>query len=121
MSAKRIARLNSLIKEVISEVIAREIKNPKMPQFITVTEVAVTQDLSYAKVWVSVIGSVEDKKRAIAMLEQASGFIAARASKEVTMRYFPQLHFMLDEGLDKLMRVDELLKEVEKERENRPQ
>lgn len=119
MTEKRTARLNSLLREVISDVIHREIKNPHTPHFITVTQVEITTDLSFAKVFVSVMGSAEEKKKAMKILEKAAGFIAMRASKQVRIRYFPELRFYLDEGMEKQSHIDSLLKELEDEREKR--
>src|SRR5262245_36143359 len=96
---KRTERLNSLLKQVIADVILRQVKNPHLPKLLTVTGVEITSDLSQAKVYISVIGSPEQKAKAIATLQQASGFIATRASKQIVIRYFPELTFFLDESV----------------------
>ncbi|MCE2982787.1 MAG: ribosome-binding factor A, partial [Parachlamydia sp.] len=57
MSVQRTDRLNSLLKEVISEVIKREVRNPHVTDLVTVTRVQITKDLRHAKVFISVIGS----------------------------------------------------------------
>lgn len=118
---RRIARLNSLLKEVISEVIRREVKNPHLPSLITITEVETTKDLSYAKVYVSIIGSQEAKKEAVNVLKSAAGFIAVQASKQVVIRHFPELRFILDESVDKQMHIDSLITQIQKERTIREQ
>lgn len=120
MPKRRTDRLNSNLKEVISEVIQRDVRNPHLPKFVTVTSVDITSDLHYAKVYISVIGTPEDKKKAIDALQSAAGFIAATASKKVVMRYFPDLTFKLDEGVDKHMRIAEILSEIHEEQERRP-
>lgn len=112
MAKQRTDRLNSLLKEVISEVIRRNVRNPHVTELVTVTRVEITKDLHYAKVYVSVIGSTEAKANTINALQSASGFIAVTASKKVVMRYFPALTFKLDEGVDKHMRIEELLSEI---------
>lgn len=119
MSGRRIERINSLLKEVISEVIRKEVKNPRLPQLITVTHVDVTKDLRHAKVFVSVIGEEAVKKEAIEVLQSASGFIAVHASKQVVMRYFPELTFILDDSIDQQMRIDRLISDIQAERELR--
>lgn len=116
MSEKRIARLNSLLQEVISTVIHHEVKNPHLPHFITVTKVEITEDLSHAKIYVSIMASEPEQKKAIEILSQAAGFIAFSASKKMTIRYFPELRFILDQSMEKQSRVDELLRKVEEER-----
>jgi ribosome-binding factor A len=119
MTTRRVDRLNSLLKEVISEVIKRDVRNPHVTEFVTITHVRVTPDLHYAKVFVSVIGSEEAKQATIKALQSASGFIAVNSAHKVTLRYFPELTFKLDDSVDRHMRIEELLGELNKERESR--
>lgn len=124
MAKKRTARLNSLLKEVISDVIRKDTRNPHINSLLTVTRVDITSDLHYAKVYVSVIGSDIQKKQTIDALQSAAGFIAVNCSKQVVMRYFPQLTFKLDDSVDKHMRIEMLLQEIgteQKAREQHPQ
>lgn len=120
MAVQRTDRLNSLLKEVISEVIRREVRNPHVTELATVTRVQISKDLRHAKVYVSVIGTEQQKAETIAALSSAAGFIAVNASQKVVMRYFPELTFRLDDSVDKHMRVEELLGKISKERESRP-
>ena len=117
MSKNRTVRLNSLLKEVISEVIRRDVRNPHVNELITVTRVDITKDLHYAKVFISVIGTPEQKTATIEALQSAAGFIAVNSSKKVTMRYFPSLTFRLDDSVDKHMRIEYLLKEINEQKE----
>ncbi len=119
MAAERTDRLNSLLKEVISEVIKRDVRNPHVTELVTITSVRISKDLHYAKVYVSVIGTEQDKKMTIDALNSASGFIAVNSSHKVTMRYFPNLTFILDDSVDKHMRIEELLHKISKEKESR--
>jgi ribosome-binding factor A len=121
MAKQRTDRLNSLLKEVISEVIHREVRNPHVNQFVTVTRVDITKDLHYAKVYISVIGTPQDKEETIKALQSAAGFIAVNSSKKVVMRYFPELTFIIDDTVEKLMRIETLLGEITTERKERDQ
>lgn len=121
MKTQRTTRLNSLLKEVISEVIKRDVRNPHVNELLTVTRVDITRDLHYAKVYISVIGTDEQKKETLLALETAAGFIAVNSSKKVTMRYFPALTFRLDDSVDKHMRIEEILSKISHEREEREQ
>jgi ribosome-binding factor A len=112
----RIVRLNSLLKEVISEVIRDDVRNPHVSRLITVTRVDITKDLHHAKVYISVIGTDEEKAESLRALNNASGFIAVNASKKVVLRYFPELSFKLDDSVDKHMRIEELLSEISEKR-----
>jgi len=116
---RRIERLNSLLKEVISDVIRDEVKNPHLPKLITITQVDVTKDLHHAKVYVSVIGDEKTKQEALQALQSASGFIGVHASKEIKIRYFPELTFVLDNTVDKQSRIEEIIHKIEQERQGR--
>lgn len=119
MTIERTDRLNSLLKEVISEVIRRDVRNPHVAELVTVTRVQITKDLHYAKVYISVIGSDQAKAETLAALQSAAGFIAVNSAKKVVMRYFPELTFKLDDSVDKHMRIEELLQKISKEKASR--
>lgn len=119
MAKQRTDRLNSLLKEVISEVIKRDVRNPHVAELVTVTRVQITKDLHYAKVFISVIGSEQQKAETLDALQSAAGFIAVNSAKKVVMRYFPELTFKLDDSVDKHMRIEKLLGEISRERESR--
>ena len=120
MAVKRTDRLNSLLKEVISEVIRKDVRNPHVTELVTVTRVQISKDLRHAKVFISVIGSEQNKIETIEALTSAAGFIAVQSSQKVVMRYFPELVFKLDDSVEKHMRIEELLNKINKERESRP-
>ena len=119
MTKNRVVRLNSLLKEVLSEVIHREVKNPHVHRFVSVTSVEITADLQHAKVLISVIGTQAEKDATIKALQSAAGFIAITASKKVVMRYFPELTFKLDDSVDKQMQIDSVLHKIHQEQKLR--
>jgi ribosome-binding factor A len=114
-ASKRVIRLNSLLKEVLSEVIRKEVRDPRLGGIITVTSVDITKDLHHAKVYISVIGSPEQKKQSIEALQSAAGFIGVNASKKVVMR----LTIKLDESVDTYMAIDSLLVKIQQEQKAR--
>ena len=116
---QRVDRLNSLLKEVISEVVTKEVRNPKVSPLVTVTRVEVSPDLQHAKVYISVIGTEEQKNDTIEALQTAAGFIAIHASKKVVLRYFPALNFKLDTTVDKHLRIDAILNQIHEEQRSR--
>lgn len=120
MKRKRVERLNSLLKEVISEVIREDVRNPNVGSLTTVTGVEITTDLHYAKVSISVIGTNEEKKKTIEALNSASGYISVLASKKVVMRYFPSLSFNLDTSVDEHMKIEKILEDLHQERLSLP-
>lgn len=115
MTSRRILRLNNLLLEVISETIHKQVKNPHVGDFVSVSRVELSPDLKQAKVFISVIGDEEARKSTLAALSSASGFIAVNSSKKVTMRWFPSLTFYLDDTVDKLMHIEELLRQARPE------
>lgn len=116
---KRTERLNSLLKEVISEVIRADVRNPNVAEFTTVTSVDISKDLHHAKVYISVIGTEVERKQTVDALESAAGFIGIHAAKKVVMRHFPTLTFRLDTSVDKQLKIDSLLKKIHEEEESR--
>jgi ribosome-binding factor A len=118
-SKTRIERLNSLLKEVISEVVMRDVRNPRVAALITITRVDISSDLHHAKVYVSVIGDEKQKEETIAALQSGAGFIAATSSKKVVMRYFPALVFKLDNSVDQHMRIEDVLSQIHQEQASR--
>ncbi|NGX42069.1 MAG: Ribosome-binding factor A [Chlamydiae bacterium] len=121
MAKKRTDRLNSLLKEVLSEVIRKEVHNPFVNEFVTVTRVDISRDLRHAKVYISMIGSDNEKAQTQEALESAAGYISVKASKQVVMRFFPSLKFIIDDTVQKQMRVEELLKDIHTEENARKQ
>ncbi len=109
---QRILRLNSLLKEVIAEVISQDIRNPRLAKIITPTSVEMSSNMHNAKVYVSILGSAEEKKESIKILNTASSFIASQAFKKMTIRRFPKLFFCIDTSTDAHMNIDRILKEI---------
>ena len=117
MKPRRIEKINSLLKEVLSEVILHDLKHRGVPELITVTNVD-TCNLTSAKVYVSLIDSNPQKKEAmITMLQKMASYIALLASKKITIRYFPVLTFKIDDSMDKYMKIDSILKKINSETE----
>jgi ribosome-binding factor A len=119
MVKNRIVRLNSLLKEVLSEVIHNDVRNPHVNKFVSVTSVDITNDLHHAKVFISVIGTDKEKEETIKALQSAAGFIAILSSKKVVMRYFPELTFKLDTSVEQQIRIDTLLHQIKEEQNTR--
>lgn len=116
--SRRIHRLSSLLKEVISEVLRTEVKNPSISPLTTVTHVEVTKDLEQAKVYISVLGEKEDRLNTLRALKSASGFIGSKASKKVTLRHFPTLTIHLDESVDHQIHIEKILKDIKNDESN---
>jgi ribosome-binding factor A len=110
---RRVSRLNSLLKEVLSEVLTKDLHHiPGKSEFLTITSVEITADLSYAKVFISVIGDMSERQATCDALNRNAGMIAQTASRKVSMRIFPRIKFFIDEGLEKQLKICELLSKV---------
>jgi ribosome-binding factor A len=120
MVKQRVDRLNSLLKEVIAEVVMRDVHNPKVSTLVTIKKVDITKDLHYAKVYISMVGSESEKQQTLKALQSAAGFISSQAAKKVVMRYFPQLTFHLDDTLEDELRIHTLLEKIHDEQAKRP-
>ena len=107
---ERTDRISEEIKKELSELIRNQIKDPRLPDFVSVTAVRVTRDLRYAKAYVSVLGDDSQKNNALIGLTNASGFIRREIGKRISLRYTPEFTFILDESIEKGM---ELLKFIE--------
>jgi ribosome-binding factor A len=113
-SSRRPEQVGETLRQVITDALAREVRDPRVG-FVTVTAVLVTNDLSHARVMVSVPGEESDKTRALEGLQSAAGFLRSRAARTLTTRSVPQLHFELDRGLQHAARINELLNTVRRE------
>ena len=113
---RRQDRVGALIQRELGEVIQHVVKDPRVA-FCTVTHVEVSADLKYVNVKVSVIGDSEQKEASLVGLKSATGFIRREISRRLALRYSPELRFSLDDSVDHIMKIDELLKEIETEEE----
>lgn len=120
MKKNRLSRINSLLKEVIFDVIQKQVRNPHVNLFVSVTRVETSPDLYHAKVYVSLIGTDDEKNKVLTALESAAGFIAVNASKQVQLRHFPTLTFRIDTSAEEHMKIQKILSDIEKERLSRP-
>jgi len=88
----------------------REIKDPRLSSLITVVSAEVSQDLKHAKIFVSILGSEEEKKASLSVLKNSAGFLRTLISKKTTLRTTPELHFFIDTSLDEAMKIENILK-----------
>ena len=114
MANVKIERLNHTYQEVISTILMREIKDEEI-KFVTITGVEVTNDLSFAKVYYTVLDE-EKKESTQKALEKASSFIRTKLAEEVEVRHTPELRFIYDESIAYGEHIDKIIEEI-KEKE----
>ena len=106
--ANKQERIASIIRKNIAEIIQFELRNPHLG-FVSIPEVKVSKDFSYAKVYVSFINDNEIEE-GMKVLEHSKGFIRSSLAKRMDTRRCPELSFVLDEGYKREERISELLK-----------
>jgi ribosome-binding factor A len=111
----RMERVNTLMQREISELIQRDVRDPRLDECVSVTEVSVSPDLRYAKVFVSSMGGQEKEAQILAALDSASGFLRSELAKKVRLRRMPELHFRWDNSIEKGDRILRLIDEVSQE------
>ena len=108
MQGKRLERVNQLIKEEISMLLQRELKDPRLG-FVTVTEVDVTADLRLARVYVSVLGPEERWVSTFTALESARGFVWSWLRRHLDLRVTPEIVFRPDRSMEHAAHIQSLL------------
>jgi ribosome-binding factor A len=116
-SWRRPEQVGETLRQVITDALARQVRDPRVG-FVTITGVLVSNDLSHARVMVSVPGEDATKNRALEGLQSAAGFLRSRAAKSLTTRSVPALHFELDRGLQHAARINELLNTIRREEQD---
>ncbi|MCG8513161.1 MAG: 30S ribosome-binding factor RbfA [Halanaerobiales bacterium] len=118
MTKQRAQRLSELLKKEISEIILREVKDPRIG-FVSVTGIDVSGDLRHAKVFVSVYGNKQERSDTMAGLEKATGFIRKLLAERINVYHTPELLFRYDDSIQHGVHINELLEKVKNEQEER--
>jgi ribosome-binding factor A len=111
MRFKRSERIQELLLEEISKLIQRGLKDPRIG-FATITQVDVSDNLKHANVYVSIMGTDEEKENTIKGLESAKGFIRKSLGKNLCLRYIPDLHFRSDDTQSRVDKISKILKDL---------
>ena len=111
---KRYERVSSELRKIVSEIIENRIKDSRL-KGVVVTDLVLSKDLRHAKIFVSSINQDIKRSIIIKILDNAKGYIKNIISDEVRLRYMPEFHFLYDESADYGFKIDNLLKEVKSE------
>ena len=109
MEYKRSERVACDLKVQLSNIILKEIKDPLIG-FITITDVIISDDLKVAKIFFSVLGDKTDKERSYKGLLRAKKFLRRELSSRMRLKSIPELRFFIDDTLEKVSKIEELLK-----------
>ena len=109
--SRRTERVNELLRDHISTLLARDINDPRIDGIVTITAVETSRDLAHARVWVSVASAQENTQRTLQGLRSASGFLQ-RGLMSLGMRRTPELTFVIDDTMARADRINQLLDRV---------
>jgi ribosome-binding factor A len=107
---RRPARLGEAIREEVSQMVAYELKDPRLG-LVTVTRVEVSPDLSHARVHVGILGDAAERKKSLEALHRAAGFVRRELAQRLGIRQVPEVDFRFDKGMEATERVAKLLEE----------
>jgi ribosome-binding factor A len=113
---KRQDRLRDQIKREVADILLHTVKNPKIG-FVTITDVEVSKDLRYAKVYYSCMGDGPQKKESARALERTKGVVQAELGKRLRIRQTPQISYHVDRSLDYGEKIDSLLDQIRREKD----
>jgi len=110
--SQRLMRINDEILRECANILRQDIKDPRISTMVTVTKAETTSDLSYAKIFISIMGDDEQKKEVLEGLKNASGFIRRGIAERINLRATPELKFVIDDSLDYSLKMAKLIKEA---------
>jgi ribosome-binding factor A len=110
MSAERMRRVDEAMREVLSDVLSHDLKDPRVG-FVTVTDVKTSPDLRHARVYVSVLGDSEAVEASLEGLRSAHGYLQGRVAGELRLKNTPALQFVHDDTAERAQRLERLLKD----------
>jgi ribosome-binding factor A len=115
MSENRVRRVAEQIKKDIGQIIASQIKDPRVAGITSVTEVQLTRDLRYASVYVSIFGTDLEKEETLQTLIRAAGYIRGEIGRRIRLRYVPEINFFLDNSIEYGVHIENVIKSLKKE------
>ena len=114
MDSRRPDKVGGLIKQEISRMLLREIKDPRVG-FVTITRVKVSRDLRSVKVYFSVLGDQSAREDSLRGLSSAAGFVRRELGRRLRLRYVPDIVFSFDPSLEHMSRLSELIHQIHEE------
>jgi ribosome-binding factor A len=115
VSVQRTERLADQIRQELSELLARHVKDPGIG-FLTLTYVRLTADLQLARVYFTVLGDEKARKETTRALDRARPFLRRQLASRLRLRRVPELEFRYDESIEKQDRIERILQEIREER-----
>jgi ribosome-binding factor A len=101
-----------MLREV-ADILSNRLRDPRVSRWVSVTDVEVTDDLSMARVFVSILSTEQDRAQTFKALEGAVGFVRRELAPRLGLREVPEIRFMLDSSIERGARVEELLRKIQ--------
>ena len=111
--SRRTARVSELLRDEISALLLREVKDPRISGLVSIVSVDVSPDLRQARVFVSVLGSSEEQEATLRGLRAAEGFLRGQLGERLTMRRIPALRFQQDRSIEQGSRILRIMAELD--------
>lgn len=105
-------KVAQLMRREVAEILQRKLRDPRMSAMVSVTDVEVTHDLSFAKIFVSIMGTPEERTKTLEGLVSAAGFVRHELGDRLGLREVPMIRFIHDDSIDRGARVEDLLKRI---------
>ena len=102
---RRTDRINGLLRQEISKLLSHELNDPRLSGVVSITQVETSSDLRRARVYVSVLGDQQVKNTVLSGINSATGFMRRELGGRLTLKYIPELSFVLDESLDEAQQI----------------
>lgn len=112
MGSTRNKRISEEIRKVVSDLLLRGLKDPRISKFTSVTDVQTTRDLRYTYIYISVYDPNANRKETVAALNRAKGYIRSELGKSIDLRFTPEPIFREDDSVENAMHIQEILNKV---------
>jgi ribosome-binding factor A len=106
-------RVAHLMQREVAEILERRMRDPRIGAMVSVTDVEVTRDLSFARIYVSLLATGEERDRILHALQSAAGWVRHELSPRLGLREVPELRFELDDSVERGARVDSILRRIQ--------
>ena len=107
-------RVAHMMRREVADILENRMRDPRLGSMVSITDVEVTQDLSFARVYVSTLQTGPEREQLLETLKAAAGFIRHELRPRLGLREVPEVRFVFDESLERGARVDEILRKLER-------
>ena len=107
-------RVAHMMRREIADILENRLRDPRLGSMVSITDVEVTQDLSFARVYVSTLQAGAERARLLDALQSAAGFVRHELRPRLGLREVPEVRFVFDESIERGARVDEILRKIER-------